>query len=206
MQEISGTVRKQRMVGIVMSCHVRIKSHFSVTRTISPHFHVIIIIFNAQVTIKIINYINSYCVTFLLLGEMNSPDDKIEMSLTSKTNPHKEQQGNLGGPKSKGSSTREIVDEFVGNTTTHGVPLFLSRDRPALARMFWLVVTTGLLAVLLFQGSRLIISFFQWPSTTKTTLVAKSSLAFPAVTLCNLNMMRRSELKGKRFIVVNQTL
>ncbi|XP_041464797.1 degenerin deg-1-like [Lytechinus variegatus] len=104
---------------------------------------------------------------------------------------------NSGGV-SKGG-TKSIVDDFVDNATTHGIPRFLNSSRSLISRLFWCVVTLGLLGALLYQGSKLVIAFTGRPTTTKISLITESKLEFPSVTICNLNMMRRSKLNGTRF-------
>eukprot|EP00057_Strongylocentrotus_purpuratus_P029394 XP_011683868.1 PREDICTED: amiloride-sensitive sodium channel subunit alpha-like [Strongylocentrotus purpuratus] len=95
--------------------------------------------------------------------------------------------------------TQKIVKEFVDNATTHGIPRVLNASRPWHSRLFWCVVTLILAGVFLYQGSMLVFSFINRPTTTKISIITKSKLEFPAVTICNLNMLRRSMLKGTRF-------
>ncbi|XP_030833219.1 degenerin deg-1 [Strongylocentrotus purpuratus] len=97
------------------------------------------------------------------------------------------------------SGTKTIVEDFVDNASTHGIPRVLNSSRSSISRLFWCLVTVGLMAALLYQGSKLVISFIGRPTTTKISLVTKSKLEFPSVTICNLNMMRRSQLNGTRF-------
>ena len=94
------------------------------------------------------------------------------------------------------SATKNVVEDFVDNTTTHGVPRVLNSSRSSISRVFWCLVTLALFGALLYQGSKLVIAFRGRPTTTKITLVTKSKLEFPSVTICNLNMMRRSQLYG----------
>lgn len=97
------------------------------------------------------------------------------------------------------SGAKTIVEDFVDNASTHGIPRVLNSSRSSISRVFWCLVTVGLMAALLYQGSKLVISFIGRPTTTKISLVTKSKLEFPSVTICNLNMMRRSQLNGRLF-------
>lgn len=94
-------------------------------------------------------------------------------------------------------SKKAILDEFIGNTTTHGLPRIISNQYSILIRVFWSLVTLTFFAVLCFQGTSLVIDYFKRPLSTKLTIVTQSKLDFPAVTICNLNMMRKSMLWGK---------
>ena len=97
----------------------------------------------------------------------------------------------------RSSKTRAIIDEFISNTTTHGVPRVLSDEYSILLRIFWSLIILTFLVLLVFQGTLLVINFIGRPSSTKLTIVTESKLEFPAVTICNLNMMRRSMLQGR---------
>ncbi|XP_041465168.1 degenerin deg-1-like [Lytechinus variegatus] len=99
----------------------------------------------------------------------------------------------------KKEGSRRIVDEFVDNATTHGIPRVLNSSRPSHSRLFWCAVTLIFIGAFLYQGTMLIISFIGRPTSTKISLVTEPRLEFPAVTICNLNMLRRSKLKGTRF-------
>ncbi|XP_071506084.1 epithelial sodium channel subunit gamma-2-like [Diadema antillarum] len=95
-------------------------------------------------------------------------------------------------------STADAIRDFADNTTTHGVPQILRSDRSCLFRLTWAVITATALSALLFQGSNTIINFFQRPTTSKISIITRKELLFPSVTICNLNMMRRSKLNGNK--------
>ncbi|XP_071506090.1 epithelial sodium channel subunit beta-like [Diadema antillarum] len=96
-------------------------------------------------------------------------------------------------------STADAIKDFADNTTTHGVPQILRSDRSRLFRLTWAVITATALSALLFQGSNTVIDFFHRPTTSKISLITRKELHFPSITICNLNMMRRSKLNGTRF-------
>ncbi|XP_072167173.1 epithelial sodium channel subunit gamma-2-like [Diadema setosum] len=96
-------------------------------------------------------------------------------------------------------STADAIKDFVDNTTTHGVPQILRSDQSRLFRLTWAVITATALSLLLFQGSNTIIDFFHRQTTSKISIITRKELFFPSVTICNLNMMRRSKLNGTRF-------
>ena len=96
--------------------------------------------------------------------------------------------------------TSYIVEEFVDHATAHGLPRVLNVQLSVFTRVFWCVVTLFLFVIMLFQGTKLVISYVRHPTSTKISIVTKSSLDFPSVTLCNLNMLRRSRLNGQCYI------
>eukprot|EP00057_Strongylocentrotus_purpuratus_P029401 XP_011683875.1 PREDICTED: degenerin deg-1 [Strongylocentrotus purpuratus] len=141
-------------------------------------------------------------------SEFKFGQEKIDMGdlpRDTKTSPEKmadyseKAYGRPDYDESPKEGTRKIVNEFVDNATTHGIPRVLNASRPWQSRLFWCVVTLIFAGVFLFQGSKLVQSYIARPTTTKISLITKSRLEFPAVTICNLNMLRRSMLKGTRF-------
>ena len=99
--------------------------------------------------------------------------------------------------KPKSSEIRDIKNEFAENTTMHGIPRFLDAERSIVQRVLWLLVVFVSTVILVAQASNLIIDYAKYQTTTKVTIVTKSKLEFPSVTICNLNMLRRSKLSGK---------
>ncbi|XP_071503424.1 epithelial sodium channel subunit beta-2-like [Diadema antillarum] len=96
-------------------------------------------------------------------------------------------------------STADVIKDFADNATTHGVPRILRSDRSNLSRLTWAVITLTSLSALLYQGSNTVVNFFQRPTMSKIALITRKELHFPSITICNLNMMRRSKLNGTRF-------
>ncbi|XP_071965540.1 epithelial sodium channel subunit beta-like, partial [Antedon mediterranea] len=66
-------------------------------------------------------------------------------------------------------------------------------------RIFWLLLTLGLFALSGYQGYYLISDYLKRPTITQIQVVSKSDLTFPAITICNMNRLRRSALPGTRF-------
>ncbi|XP_030833004.1 amiloride-sensitive sodium channel subunit beta isoform X4 [Strongylocentrotus purpuratus] len=141
-------------------------------------------------------------------SEFKFGQEKIDMGdlpRDTKTSPEKmadyseKAYGRPDYDESPKEGTRKIVNEFVDNATTHGIPRVLNASRPWQSRLFWCVVTLIFAGVFLFQGSKLVQSYIARPTTTKISLITKSRLEFPAVTICNLNMLRRSMLKGDEY-------
>ena len=93
---------------------------------------------------------------------------------------------------------KDLVNEFADGTTAHGLPLVIS-SLNWWAKLFWFVAFFGFTAIFLMQGYNLLFEYFHFPYTTKVDLVTEKLLDFPAVTVCNMNRMRRSEMIGTRF-------
>ncbi|XP_071506089.1 epithelial sodium channel subunit gamma-2-like [Diadema antillarum] len=121
------------------------------------------------------------------------------MEMTMKTQGQDAKDEEKMNGSSSPMSTADAIKDFADNATTHGVPQILRSDRSRLFRLTWAVITATALSLLLFQGSNTIIDFFHRPTTSKISIITRKELFFPSVTICNLNMMRRSKLNGTRF-------
>lgn len=99
--------------------------------------------------------------------------------------------------KEKDTLGKSLTD-FGNETTIHGVQYIVNKDN-IIYRLCWVAICIGFLVVFIIQGSDIIDDFLQWPYSTKIDIVGRPSLTFPAVTVCNANMMRRSQLVDTRF-------
>ena len=96
------------------------------------------------------------------------------------------------------SNIRKIVQDFSGRTTAHGVS-YLIDSKSVIVRIFWILVVSTALGTTCYFGSSVVLHFIAWPYTTKVDLISQPRIEFPAVTICNLNRLRRSKLSGTRF-------
>nr|XP_054764512.1 amiloride-sensitive sodium channel subunit alpha-like [Lytechinus pictus] len=95
-------------------------------------------------------------------------------------------------------SVRTLLKYFVNTTTFHGLPQIFGAPY-FLERVFWLAAFLTCLGVFTHQGTVIVYDFISYPYSTRTDIITESSLDFPAVTICNANMMRRSKLVDTRF-------
>lgn len=112
-------------------------------------------------------------------------------------------------------------NHFIENSTLHGMQYVFNGQTKARS-IIWAVFLLGGMAYFSFQCSKLLTIYFRYPITTKLTLEYEQSPKFPAVTLCNFNMVSRSrtrkfaeelinwvfkekqlELKGANFSAIN---
>ncbi|XP_072013768.1 acid-sensing ion channel 5-like isoform X2 [Amphiura filiformis] len=92
----------------------------------------------------------------------------------------------------------DIVNEYGETGSAHAFPRIITTNH-WWAKLFWLIVSCGLAVLFGYQGYWLLIDFFTWPYSTKIDIISKYKVEFPAVTVCNMNRMRRSELVGTRY-------
>ena len=87
--------------------------------------------------------------------------------------------------------------KYIQSTPTHGViHIFTGKSR--IRRLFWTVIVLAAAGSCLYNIVDRIQFFLSSPTSTTTTLVREESLKFPVVTICNLNMVRRSYLDNLR--------
>ncbi|XP_071490102.1 uncharacterized protein [Diadema antillarum] len=96
------------------------------------------------------------------------------------------------------STVTALLSEFATTTTAHGIPNIYSA-RSIIEKIFWTLSFLVCLGVFLWQSETLIADYLSFPYTTRTDIITSAALQFPAITLCNVNMMRRSKLMNTRF-------
>ncbi|KAL9986112.1 hypothetical protein ACROYT_G000192 [Oculina patagonica] len=97
---------------------------------------------------------------------------------------------------SNSKSACSIVEEFCNDTSAHGLGRILpvkNRARTVIWS-FLFVVAVGMLS---FEVSLLLWKFQSRPLATLITMESKTSLFFPEVTICNVNMIKSSFLYNK---------
>ena len=81
---------------------------------------------------------------------------------------------------------------FANSSTVHGIR-FTSHDFSRTRRIAWgILLFTGLSLLLGFTVSA-VVEYFQYKVNTIVTVGSEREAAFPAVTLCNLNALRKSK-------------
>ncbi|XP_040200386.1 amiloride-sensitive sodium channel subunit gamma-like [Rana temporaria] len=98
----------------------------------------------------------------------------------------------------KGTSLRSICSRALRHTSAHGVPNIIhSQDQ--WRSCCWTTFVLLVLGCMLWQCSQLTATYLQYPTQEKVTLVNRARLPFPAVTFCNLNRARMSQLTLSKY-------
>lgn len=87
---------------------------------------------------------------------------------------------------------------FVESSTLHGLQHVFSGRAPARRAIWALFLLLGI-GWFSLQSFKLLTKYFSYPVTTKVTLVYEENAEFPAVSICNFNMFRRSVVKAKGY-------
>ena len=88
---------------------------------------------------------------------------------------------------------RSRFNKYIQSTTTHGV-VYIFIGKSKIRRLFWLMIVLTAGIGCLYNVFNRIAFLANRPISTTLSVVDESSVNFPAVTLCNLNLMRRSFL------------
>ncbi|XP_072167275.1 epithelial sodium channel subunit alpha-like [Diadema setosum] len=95
-------------------------------------------------------------------------------------------------------SLSETVTDFGNATTIHGLQYIVNGGH-VLFRLCWILICVAFLTIFILQGSQIFRDFSKSPYSTKIDIVSQSRLVFPAVTVCNANQLRRSQIIDTRF-------
>ncbi|KAK3606183.1 hypothetical protein CHS0354_010824 [Potamilus streckersoni] len=87
---------------------------------------------------------------------------------------------------------RQLIVRFAEKTSMQGVP-YIKSSTFWWSRLIWVILTLGAIAAMVFHLYTIFYQYYQWPKQTKISL-GFDNLQFPAVTICNVNIMRKSQL------------
>ena len=83
--------------------------------------------------------------------------------------------------------------KYVNTTATHGVRrIFVGRSK--IRRLLWLLLFLVALGICLNNCIRQILLLSEWPTRLTVVERRQDSLPFPAVTVCNINPLRKSKI------------
>ncbi|XP_070534564.1 uncharacterized protein [Ptychodera flava] len=106
--------------------------------------------------------------------------------------------GSVANSGSSASKCKKRAKRWADETSSHGIAR-VANARSKCGRFFWTVIiicaSVGLLTII----TLLVREFLGYPVNTVLTIVPQNSAIFPAVTVCNTNRVRASELKNSRF-------
>lgn len=99
---------------------------------------------------------------------------------------------------SEGTIVR-LLYKFSESTTFHGYRFVFGRDTHIIRRILWLILVLTALSFLCYQITDRITYYYQWPITTSSQIRNNGSIPFPAVTICNLNTFKISEVQKNKY-------
>lgn len=99
----------------------------------------------------------------------------------------------MTGGKKRFLSRKNEVKDFCAHTSAHGLGQAAAASSWK-TRILWLLIFISSFIVAATQIYMTIHDFLQYPTQTEVTLVTKERLAFPGVTICNLNPVTRTNI------------
>jgi len=96
--------------------------------------------------------------------------------------------------KYKERPLRALLQGFAEETTAHGISQIAS-SKSVFWRLFWVLVTLGGGGMVIYQGILLFNTYMSKPIKSDIDITYRRSIKFPAVTICNLNIIRKSFLR-----------
>ena len=85
--------------------------------------------------------------------------------------------------------------KYIKSTSTHGV-VYIFVGKSKIRRLFWSVIILTATIGCLYNVVNRIVFLANQPTSTTVGVVQPEAVDFPAVTLCNLNLIKKSYLNG----------
>ncbi|CAB4022090.1 degenerin deg-1-like [Paramuricea clavata] len=93
----------------------------------------------------------------------------------------------------KKPSSRDILVEFMGYTSVHGFGRLVEATT-FVWRIFWILAILGASGIFTVEVMNLFKLYSSRPVQTSVSVAFEKQLNFPAVTICNLNMIKNSSV------------
>ncbi|ELT98709.1 hypothetical protein CAPTEDRAFT_191757 [Capitella teleta] len=101
----------------------------------------------------------------------------------------------------EGESVGQKLHEFAANSTVHGVSHTADVQRSALRRVVWFLLLLGFSVYFVYVASNRIIKYYSHPVGTRISIIDKRPTEFPAVTICNMNLLRMTYVQEDDFLM-----
>ncbi|XP_077176927.1 acid-sensing ion channel 4 isoform X1 [Paroedura picta] len=88
------------------------------------------------------------------------------------------------------------LEEFAKTSTLHGIGHIFQHGHYTVRHLLWTVAFLGSLGFLIHVYTERVDFYFQYPHATALEEESLRNMTFPAVTICNLNRLRFSQLSG----------
>ena len=122
----------------------------------------------------------------------SSSTDNFHLGDTKRVNSGSVAKDANDGAKEEKPGVLDLVKNFGETTSMHGLPHALG-DGPVWRRLFWSALVIGFAVWAIYNVTEIVKDFRSRPVLTSVTSEFQSKMAFPAVTFCNLNRVRKSK-------------
>ena len=100
-------------------------------------------------------------------------------------------------PNSQMKDIAKTWDDYASSSSVHGIR-FTSPGFTVYRRVAWCVLLVIFFSVLLGSFASTVAEYFQFEVNTIVTMVSEREANFPAVTICNVNTLRKSKFQEAR--------
>ena len=86
------------------------------------------------------------------------------------------------------------LKQLAENTSLHGIADIINTKHSVWIRMAWILLFLFMLGVYLFMLCQTLTAYYEYPVATHIEYRTADSIAFPSVTVCNMNIVKYSLL------------
>ncbi|XP_022661100.1 acid-sensing ion channel 1-like isoform X2 [Varroa destructor] len=90
----------------------------------------------------------------------------------------------------------ELNEEFAMSVTAHGFARIALTKKHRIRQIFWMIFVICAVLGFLYHVSFLLGNYFDYPVSTSTEEIHAAELDFPAITLCNLNILKKTKFEA----------
>ncbi|XP_072324656.1 acid-sensing ion channel 1C isoform X1 [Scyliorhinus torazame] len=98
------------------------------------------------------------------------------------------------------------LESFASRSTLHGISHIFAYGPMSLRRLLWMLSFLGSFSLLSLVCVERVTYYFEYPHVTKLDEVSTVNLTFPAITICNLNEFRFSQITQNDLYHVGELL
>uniref|UniRef100_A0A3B4AR76 Acid sensing ion channel subunit 1 n=1 Tax=Periophthalmus magnuspinnatus TaxID=409849 RepID=A0A3B4AR76_9GOBI len=101
----------------------------------------------------------------------------------------------MGAPEEEAPRPPSDITVFGANCTLHGLSHIFLPGGVTLRRLLWAAAFSTSLSIFLLQVADRVIEYYQYPHVTILDEMDSPEMYFPAITLCNYNSFRKSQIR-----------
>ncbi|XP_069367166.1 acid-sensing ion channel 1C isoform X10 [Paralichthys olivaceus] len=101
----------------------------------------------------------------------------------------------MGAPEEDAPRPPSDITVFGANCTLHGLSHIFLPGGVTLRRLLWAAAFSSSLSIFLYQVADRVIEYYQYPHVTILDEMDSPVMYFPAITMCNYNSFRKSQIR-----------
>lgn len=101
---------------------------------------------------------------------------------------------NMGAPEEEEPRPPSDITVFGANCTLHGLSHIFLPGGVTIRRLLWALAFCSSLSIFLLQVADRVIEYYQYPYNTLLDEMDSPEMFFPAISLCNYNSFRKSQI------------